>query len=159
MTWKDNFGKIYKIAQTLDNLLNLQHHRKQKLDPLILIAYIMSRDRKKLHLFGHLLRNKIAEIIAKIAQKIARKIEKLHGVLDYQNFYTNLMFFKVVVFMKKSTKNKLFLNEIALNCNLSTKLHCKKLAKNPFFKKMHLIATYTQNCIKLHKILVQNLFY
>ena len=31
----------------------------------------MTRDRKKLHLFGHLLRNKIAEIIAKIAQKIA----------------------------------------------------------------------------------------
>ena len=48
--------------------------------------------------------NKIAEITA----KIARKIEKLHGVLDNQNFYSNLMFFKVVVFMKKSTKNNLF---------------------------------------------------
>ena len=68
------------------------------------MTMMMIRDRKKLHLFGHLLRN-----------KIARKIEKLHGVLDYQNFYTNLMFFKVVVFMKKSTKNNLFLNEIALN--------------------------------------------
>ena len=65
---------------------------------------VITRDGKKLHLFGHLLRNKIAEIIAKIAQKIARKIEKLHGVLDSQNFYSNLMFFKVVVFMKKSTK-------------------------------------------------------
>ena len=53
-----------------------------------------------------LLRNKIAEIIA----KIARKIEKLHGVLDNQKFYSNLMFFKVVVFMKKRTKNNLFLN-------------------------------------------------
>ena len=83
----------------------------------------MTRDRKKLHLFGHLLRNKIAQIIAKIARKIARKNQKLHGVLDNQNFYRNLMFFKVVVFMKKSTKNNLFLNEIALNCNLSTKLH------------------------------------
>ena len=30
----------------------------------------MYRDGKKLHLFGHLLRNKIAEIIAEIAQKI-----------------------------------------------------------------------------------------
>ena len=83
----------------------------------------MTRDRKKLHLFGRLLRNKIAEIIAKIARKIVREIEKLHGVLDNQNFYSNLMFLKVVVFMKRSTKNNLFLNEIALNCNLSTKLH------------------------------------
>ena len=65
---------------------------------------VMTRDGKKLHLFGHLLRNKIAEIIA----KIARKIEKLHGVLDNQNFYSNLMFFKVVVFMKECTKNNLF---------------------------------------------------
>ena len=32
---------------------------------------LITRDRKKLHLFGHLLRNTIAEIIAKIAQKIA----------------------------------------------------------------------------------------
>ena len=64
----------------------------------------MSRDGKKLHLFGHLLRNKIAEIIA----KIARKIEKLRGVLDNQNFYSNLMFFKVVVFMKECTKNNIF---------------------------------------------------
>ena len=39
----------------------------------------MTRDGKKLHLFGHLLRNKIAEIIAKIAQTIARKTETLHG--------------------------------------------------------------------------------
>ena len=83
------------------------------------MTMMMIRDRKKLHLFGHLLRNKIAEIIA----KIALKIDKLHGVLDYQNFNTNLMFFKVAVFMKKSTINNLFLNEIALNCNLSTKLH------------------------------------
>ena len=35
-------------------------------------AMIISRDGKKLHLFDHLLRNKIAEIIAKIAPKIAR---------------------------------------------------------------------------------------
>ena len=28
---------------------------------------VITRDGKKLHLFGHLLRNKIAEIIAKIA--------------------------------------------------------------------------------------------
>ena len=86
-------------------------------------------------LFGHLLRNKIAEITA----KIARKIQKLYGVLDNQNFYSNLMFFKVVVFMKKSTKNNLFLNEIALNCTYPQsciKFHFKKLAKNPFFKKM-----------------------
>ena len=52
----------------------------------------MSRDGKKLHFFGHLLRNKIAEIIA----KIARKVEKFNGVLDNPNFYSNLMFFKVV---------------------------------------------------------------
>ena len=52
----------------------------------------MSRDGKKLHLSGHLLRNKIAEIIA----KIARKVEKFNGVLDNLNFYSNLMFFKVV---------------------------------------------------------------
>ena len=90
---------------------------------------VTTRNRKKLHLFGHLLRNKIAEIIA----KIARKIEKLHGVLDNQNFDSKLMFFNVVVFMKKSTKNNIFLNKIALNCNLSTKLHFKKFAKNPFF--------------------------
>ena len=64
----------------------------------------LHRDGKKLHLFGHLLRNKIAEIKAKIAQKIARKIEKFNGVLDNQNFYSNLMFFKVVVFMKKVRK-------------------------------------------------------
>ena len=64
----------------------------------------MTRDGKKLHLFGHLLRNKIAEIIAKIAQKIAQKVEKFIGVLDNQNFYSNLMFFKVVVFMKKVRK-------------------------------------------------------
>ena len=44
----------------------------------------MTRDRKKLQLSDHLLRNKIAEIIV----KIARKIEKLHGVLDNQNFIT-----------------------------------------------------------------------
>ena len=69
---------------------------------------VITRDGKKLHLFGHLLRNKIAEIIAKIAQKIARKIEKLHGVLDNQNFYSNLMFFKVVVFMKKVRKITIF---------------------------------------------------
>ena len=61
-------------------------------------------DGKKLPLFGHLLRNKIAEIIA----KIARRIEKFNGVLDNQNFYSNLMFFKVVVFMKECTKNNLF---------------------------------------------------
>ena len=42
------------------------------------MALVISSDRKKLHLFGHLLRNKIAEITA----KIARKTEKLHGVLD-----------------------------------------------------------------------------
>ena len=40
--------------------------------------FVVNRDRKKLHSFGHLLRNKIAEIIAKIAQKIARTIAKLH---------------------------------------------------------------------------------
>ena len=50
----------------------------------------MTRDGKKLHFFGHLLRNKIAEIIAKIAQKIARKIEKFNGVLDNQKFYSTL---------------------------------------------------------------------
>ena len=45
------------------------------------------------------------------------------------------MFFKVFVFMKKVYEKK-------------------------FFKiKLHLIATYTQNCIKLHKILAQNLFF
>ena len=81
-----------------------------------------------MHLFGHLLRNKIAEIIV----KIARKIQKFREVLDNQNFYSNLMFFKIVVFMKKSTKNNLFLNKIA---------------------------TYPQSCIKLHKILAQNLFF
>ena len=81
------------------------------------------RDGKKLHLFGHLLRNKIAEIIAKIAQEIARKVEKFNGVLDNQKFDGNFMFFKVVVFMKENTKNNLFLNTTALNCNLSTKLH------------------------------------
>ena len=84
--------------------------------PAVIPGSLIIRDSKKLHLFGHLLRNKIA-------QKIARKIDKLHGVLDNQNFYSNLMFFKFVVFMKKSTKNNIFLNEIALNCNLSTKLH------------------------------------
>ena len=66
------------------------------------------RDSKKLHFFGHLLRNKIAEIIAKIARKIARKNEKLHGVLDNQNFYSNLNFFKIVVFMKKVRKITFF---------------------------------------------------
>ena len=79
----------------------------------------MTRDGKKLHLFGHLLRNKIAEIIAKIAQKI----EKFNGVLDNHNSDSNLMFVKVVVFMKKSTKNNLFLNKIALNCNLIIHKH------------------------------------
>ena len=68
--------------------------------------YVIIRDGKKLHLFGHLLRNKIAEIIAKIAQKIARKIEKFNRVLDNQNFYSNLMFFKVVVFIKECTEKK-----------------------------------------------------
>ena len=57
-----------------------------------------------MHLFGHLMRNKIAEIIAKIAQQIARKIKKFNGVLDNQNVYSNLMFFKVVVFMKNVRK-------------------------------------------------------
>ena len=57
-----------------------------------------------MYLFNHLLRNKISEIIA----KIARKIEKLHGVLDNQNFYSNLMFFKVVVFMKNVQKITFF---------------------------------------------------
>ena len=66
--------------------------------------HLKSHDGKKLHLFGHLLRNKIAEIIAKIAQKI----EKLHRVLDNQHFDSNLMFFKVVVFMKQVQKNNLF---------------------------------------------------
>ena len=69
---------------------------------------VITRDGKKLHLFGHLLRNKIAEIIAKIAQKIARKIKKFNGVLDNQNFNSNLMFFKVVIFMKECTKNNVF---------------------------------------------------
>ena len=50
------------------------------------------------------MRNKIAEIIAKIAQQIARKIKKFNGVLDNQNVYSNLMFFKVVVFMKNVRK-------------------------------------------------------
>ena len=68
----------------------------------------------KIAYFSHLLRNKIAEIIAKIAQKI----EKLHGVLDNQNLYSNLMFFKIVVFMKKVRKITFFLNKIALNCIL-----------------------------------------
>ena len=60
----------------------------------------MTRDGKKLLLFSHLLRNKIAEIIAEIAQKIARKIIR---VLD-----SNLMFFKVVDFMKKVRKITFF---------------------------------------------------
>ena len=41
-------------------------------------------------------------------QKLKRKIEKLYGVLDNQNFYSNLMFFKVVVFMKKVRKITFF---------------------------------------------------
>ena len=53
------------------------------------------------------------------------------------------MFFKVVVFMKKVRKITFFL----------IKLHFKKLAKNPFFKKMAF------NCIKLLKILVQSPFF
>ena len=65
---------------------------------------VVTRAGKKLHLFGHLLRYKIAEIMVKIAQKIARKVEKFNGVLDNQNFYSNLMFFKVVVFMKEVRK-------------------------------------------------------
>ena len=60
----------------------------------------MTKDRKKLHLSDHLLRNKIAEILA----KIARKIKILRWVLDNQNFYRNLIFFKAVVFMKKVRK-------------------------------------------------------
>ena len=40
----------------------------------VCISIVITRDGKKLHLFGHLLRNKIAEIIA----KIARKTETLH---------------------------------------------------------------------------------
>ena len=71
---------------------------------VFLNRFIMSRDGKKLHLFSHLLHNRIAEIIA----KISRKIEKLHGVLDNQNFYNNLMFFKVVVFVKKVRKITFF---------------------------------------------------
>ena len=112
------------------------------------------------------IQEKVALIWSFIAQwncwnysKNCTKNCKLHGVLDNQNFYSNLMFFKVVVFMKKSTKNNLFLNKIALNCNLSTKLHWitfEKISQKPFFKK---IATYTQNCIKLHKILAKNLFF
>ena len=72
-----------------------------------------------MHLFGHLMRNKIAEIITKIAQQIARKIKKFNGVLDNQNFYSNLMFFKVVVFMKNVRKITIELQlilKIALNC-------------------------------------------
>ena len=65
-----------------------------------------------MHLFGHLLRNKIAAILAKITQKIARKIEKLHGVLDNQKFYSNLIFFKIVVFTKKVRKNNLLLSRL-----------------------------------------------
>ena len=63
----------------------------------------MYRDGKKLHLFGHLLRNKIAEIIA----KIARKVEKLNGVLGNQNFIAISCFLKLF-FHEKSTKNNLF---------------------------------------------------
>ena len=52
----------------------------------------MTRDEKKLHLFGHLLRNNIAEIIV----KIARKIEKLHGVLAISCFLKSLFSCKKV---------------------------------------------------------------
>ena len=68
------------------------------------IQLCISRDGKKLHLFGHLLRNKIAEIIA----KIARKVEKFNGVLDNQNFYSNLMFLSRCFHEKKCEKNFFF---------------------------------------------------
>ena len=72
------FFKFFKIEMTfILGLRGLHGNKKFEIE-----GNFISRDRKKLHLFGHLLRNKIAEIIT----KIARKIEKLHGVLDNQNF-------------------------------------------------------------------------
>ena len=80
---------------------------------------VINRDGKKLHLFGHLLRNKIAEIIA----KIARKIEK-----NLMGFWIIKIFIAISCFLNslfswKNVRKIMFLNKIAFNCNLYTKLH------------------------------------
>ena len=66
-----NKNKLFFTVNFLNN--RLTDFELQCLKFFFCIA--VTRDRKKLHLFGHLLRNKIAEIIAKIARKLHEKFK------------------------------------------------------------------------------------